>query len=365
MSDDRPTLYQQLSGLNPLSPKSRDGKEEKLPTVVSSWVLQSYPSSGIPTHSDAKLVTAPFPTHVPYESLLIRVNYLTVDPYLRREFKQGFGTIGKVLRTEGVGTVIRSEHPSFNVGDKVQGFFGWTDFAVVDASAVTRINPEWKQSYCLGVLGMPGATAYYGLFHVCQAKPGDIVFVSAASGAVGAAVGQMAKLSGCTVIGSVGSADKVKYTASLGFDHVINYKNKDTETLIKEIKEIAPGGINCYFDGTGGPVTDAVISSMVTNGRVAVCGQIHYYGQAPPARAGTGDLALFPIILAKQLTVQGFMVGQFKPWDTALNRIAGWIKSGKITVTEDMADGIGNMFDAFLSLYSGQNLGKKLIRLAH
>jgi len=208
---------------------------------------------------------------------------------------------------------------------------------------------------------MPGATAYFGFFDICLPKPGDTLFVTGAAGAVGSLVGQLGKIAGCKVIGSVGNKDKVNFCKQLGFDEVLIYSGKDMKTLNTELKTIAPQGIDCFFDNTGGPMSDAVFKNMNTFGRVSICGQIaHYHNVDPDSVTG---LPVLTTILRKQLKVEGWIVTRWSDHMIAHNRLSGWIKDKKLIVKEDFTDGFENMADAFIGLFSGKNTGKAVIRV--
>jgi len=270
--------------------------------------------------------------------------------------------LGEVMHGDGIGTVLKSTHEGYEVGDVVYGPVGWQDFAVTTGNRFTKVSKTWKKSHVLGALGMPGATAYYGLIEICHPRPGETLFVSGAAGAVGSLVGQIAKIMGLTVIGSAGGTSKLNALRDFGFDHVVDYKDKTSEQLSTEIKALAPQGIDIYFENTGGPVSEAVVMNMNTGGRISVCGQINEYNSETPLSI-TG-LPYLMYILFKQLKVEGFMVPRFLPWTKAHNAIHQWITEGKIRVVETETVGLENAFDAFLGLFSGKNTGKAIVRVA-
>jgi len=276
--------------------------------------------------------------------------------------------LGTPITGAGVGKVVETRSTRFAIGDTVAGAYGWQEYAVVHelAGTMMKIDPTYKPSHTLGVLGMPGATAYFGFLEVCHPRPGDVVFVTGAAGAVGALVGQIAKLTGCFVVGSAGGAAKVKQCLELGYDACIDYKGKDTDALEAELRALVAtrgGGVDCFFDNTGGAMSDAVMLCMSQFGRVSVCGQIALYNAADQKRV-TGAPILMNL-LAKQVKAEGFIVTRWKDnWPLAFRHLHAWIKEGKIRVTEDVTDGIENMFKAFLTLFSGENNGKKLVRVS-
>lgn len=304
---------------------------------------------------------------VPSGHFVVKIQFLTVDPYMRGTMNpMAYGManpIGTVMRGSGVGVVVHSKHPGYAVGDTVLGPFGWQEFAVTNGMMVEKISKEWQMSHALGALGMPGATAYYGLFDVLKPRAGETLFVSGAAGAVGSLVGQLGKLAGLTVIGSTSGEDKIKFAKSVGFDHVLSYKDKTAEELEAELKKVAPQGIDIYFDNTGGPMTYAVVNTLNQFGRISICGQIAYYNLANPNKVEAPPL--FMKLLMKQATAQGFLVTQFKPWTHAHNRMFKWIQEGKLVVHEDVVDGFENMVKAFFGLFGGANTGKQLVRLTH
>ena len=267
--------------------------------------------------------------------------------------------LGDVITGEAVGKVIKSRNRKIKEGYFVNAHIGWQEYGKTDGNSVRIIDPNLAPiSTALGILGMPGLTAYFGLLNICKPLPGDTVVVSAASGAVGAVVGQIAKIMGCRVIGIAGSEQKIDYCSSeLNFDFVINYKK---ENVINKILEYAPEGVDVYFDNVGGEISDAVISNIAIGGRIAICGQISLYNleeaSMGPRMGGT--------LLINQASMQGFLVFQFKSqYQDGLIRLSDWVRKGSLKYKEDIIDGIENVPKAFIGMMNGKNFGKLLIRL--
>jgi len=295
---------------------------------------------------------------------LVRVLYISLDPAMRGWMNEGKSYVppvglGEVMRAGGLGRVIASNDPSLAVGDTVVGMTGVQDYAVVKASQLTKVDPRLAPlPRFLGALGMPGMTAYFGLLDICQPTEGETVVVSGAAGAVGALVGQIARIKGCRVVGIAGGPDKCRYlTDELGFDAAIDYKKEDVG---KSLRQHCPKGIDVYFDNVGGAITDAVFMQMNVGARVAVCGQISQYNNTKP-EMGPRLLGMLIVARAK---VQGFLITDFMPkFGPALVEMAGWVKSGAIKYREDIVEGFENLPRAFIGLLQGENTGKRLVKL--
>lgn len=326
-------------------------------------VLRSRPER-MPSQDNFELVETEIPEPGEGE-FRIATEFISVDPYLRGMLREGKSYIepvkvGDVMSSGAVGTVDLSRHPSFRTGDVVLGHWGWRESFVSDGNGVERFDPHLGPiSTALGVLGMPGMTAYFGLLDIGQPNAGETVFVSAAAGAVGSLVGQIAKLKGCRVAGSAGSDEKVRYLLDdLRFDGAFNYKS--TDDYGSALKEACPGGIDVYFDNVGGPLTDAVFPQLNMGARIVVCGQIDQYN-SPEAPHGPRHLWQ---LITKQARAEGFLVFQFKDrYPEAQREIAGWLRDGKITYRETIAEGIENTPAAFIGLFKGENIGKQLVRV--
>ncbi len=333
------------------------------PAVYRQFKLAARPQ-GMPKESDFELVNAPMPEPKEGEVLLKTV-YLTVDPYMRgritgvRSYADPVN-IGDVMGGGTVGQVVQSNSPGFQPGDYAVGFLGWQEFGVAPAKTLQKLNPALAPvSTALGILGMPGMTAHFGFLDICKPQPGETVVVSGAAGAVGSAVGQIAKIKGCRVVGIAGRDDKVDYLKKeLGFDEAFNYKS--TADYGEKLKELCPKGIDCYFDNVGGAITDAVFPLMNQFGRVSVCGLISQYNLERPEPGPR----LLQYILVKQLKVEGFIVTRFMSrFPEGIMQMAKWIQEGKLKYQEQIVEGFENTPRAFIGLLQGENLGKMLVKL--
>ena len=328
------------------------------------WLLAERPT-GEPAQDSFELRETAVPSPAPGE-LLVRTRFLSVDPYMRGRMRDAESyaepwDVGDALRGGVVGEVIESESEAYDSGDLVTGEGRWADYATLDADDVAPVDPTIAapEAY-LGVLGMPGRTAYFGLLDVGEPKPGDTVVVSGAAGAVGSVVGQIAKRNGCRVVGFAGSDEKTDWlTDDLGFDAAINYKT--TDDYRAALDEAAPDGVDVYFDNVGGPITDAVFTKLNLDARVAVCGQIaHYNDEEVP----TGPRKL-PGLIPVRAKVQGLLVGDFATrFGEASERLADWVASGELKHRETVVEGLENAPDAFLGLFSGDNIGKQVVRVS-
>jgi NADPH-dependent curcumin reductase CurA len=297
---------------------------------------------------------------------LVRIIYLSVDPYMRGRMNDAASyaapqKLDEVMGGGAVGHIVASRHHDFKDGEFVVGFFGWQQYGVSDGRGVRKVDPGVAPlSAWLGALGTTGLTAYFGLFDICDPKPGETVLVSGAAGAVGSAVGQLAKIRGARAVGIAGGDDKVRWIVDeLGFDAAFNYKTE--QRLSDKLKELCPKGIDCYFDNVGGAITDAAFRLMNTSGRVSVCGQIALYNLEKP---DTGP-RLLPLVIVRTLKVQGFLVFQYAHrYDEAITQMAGWMREGKLKYRETVATGIENAVSAFLGMLRGENIGKQLVKIS-
>jgi NADPH-dependent curcumin reductase CurA len=319
---------------------------------------------GLPKDSDFALVETPVPE--PEEGyFVVKALTLSVDPYMRGRLRDRKSyaepvAVGDVMVGESVARVVSSRHPGFREGIYVRGMFGWQEYAVTSGRGVRIINEERApHSTALHVLGMPGLTAYFGLLDVCEPKAGEIVVVSGGAGAVGSAVGQLAKIHGCKVVGIAGSDEKVAFMKELGFDAGFNYKT--TDNYYAKLKELCPDGIDVYYDNVGGPITDAVFPLLNLHARVGICGQISQYNLEKP---DLGPRILWHLI-PQRAKVQGFLVFDFvKRHDEALQKLGDWVAEGKLKYRESYTDGLENALSAFRGLFDGANIGKQLVRVA-
>lgn len=300
--------------------------------------------------------------------LLLQILYLSLDPYMRGRMN-ATKSYAKPVDVDGVmegGTVARvmiSRHPEFAEGDIVLSHSGWQSFALSDGAGLRKLDPAAAPiTTALGVLGMPGFTAYAGLLTIGQPKPGETVVVAAASGAVGSAVGQIARIKGARAVGIAGGAEKCAFVREEpGFDAVVDHRADD---FAEQLKAACPGGIDIYFENVGGPVWDAVFPLLNEFARVPVCGLIAQYNVI--ADAGTDRLpTLMQQVLHRSLTIRGFIQREFVDQRPAFYReMAEWIASGRVRYREDIVDGIENAPQAFLGLLEGRNFGKLIVRIA-
>ncbi len=333
-------------------------------TEINHQITLAVRPDGYPNESDFKQVESPVPQPGEGE-VIVRAIWLSLDPYQRGRMRdaQSYATpvaLGEVVVGGIVGRVVKTRTPAFAVGDIVEGSLGWQDYGISDGRNLRKVDTGLGPiSTAIGILGMPGMTAYFGFLDVAEPNPGDTVVVSAASGAVGAIVGQISKLMGCRTVGIAGTQAKIDYIVDeLGFDVGINYK---TENVASALADACPQGIDVYFDNVGGPITDAVMEQIAVGGRISICGQISQYNVEEP-EPGPRNLGL---LVRKQAKVQGFLVGQFaNRHEEARLRIAQWIKEGKIKYKEDVVEGLENAPRAFIGLMRGENFGKLLIKVS-
>lgn len=333
-----------------------------IPTGYRRVVLARRPDTDL-VESDFRVEHVPMPEPGPRE-LLVRVIYLSLDPYMRGRVRDAPSyakpvAIGEVVTGGAVGEVVKSNHPDFAVGDIVEDRFGWQEYAIASGPALRKVDPSIAPiSTANGVLGMPGMTAYFGLYEVGQPKPGETVVVSAASGAVGQIVGQLAKIAGCRAVGVAGGGEKCKFvTDTLGFDACVDYRAD--HDLAAAVKAACPDGVDVYFDNVGGRVSDAVLGNLNYFARVALCGSI---SQAGKAEVGPRMMGTF---VSKRVTARGFIVWDFSAkYAAAMRRMGEWVRSGRIKYKEDVVDGIDSAPRAFIGMLRGENFGKMLVRLA-
>ncbi|MEU6771430.1 NADP-dependent oxidoreductase [Streptomyces sp. NPDC046759] len=343
--------------------------------INREWHLLSRPV-GWPKPEDFALVETPVPA-AGEGQVLLRNKFLSVDPYMRgrmsaaKSYAAPF-ELGKVMQGGAVGEVVESHAEGISAGDHVLHFFGWREYAVVDAKNAVKVGPalapavkvddeahEVPLSAYLGVLGMTGLTAYAGLLRTASFKEGDIVFVSGAAGAVGSEVGQLAKLLGASrVIGSAGSDEKVKLLVEeYGFDAAFNYKNGPVD---EQLRQAAPDGIDVYFDNVGGDHLEAAIGSLRQGGRVAVCGMISVYNNTEPA-PGPRNLAR---LIQTRARIEGFLVGDhYDLQPEFVQKVGPWVASGELKYRETVVEGVENTLEAFLGVLRGDNIGKMIVKL--
>jgi len=328
--------------------------------MARAWHLKNRPE-GLPTDDDFELKELELPA---LSDGMVRIcnRWLSVDPYMRgrmndvKSYVPAF-QLGEPMDGGAVGEVVESKAEGFAPGDLVQHMAGWRDEAVVPARMVQKL-PELgaEPQRFLGVLGVTGATAYFGLLDAASAKEGDVVFVSAAAGAVGSVVVQVAKAKGMTVIGSAGGPEKCDLVRSLGADQVIDYK---AGSILKSLAAAAPDGIDVYFDNVGGDHLDAAFALARDHARFAICGMIQGYNDPTPA-----SFRFIARVIAARIRLKGFIVFDYFPRMAEFYRDMGqWVASGAVKAEETVVDGLEAMPDAFRGLFSGQNVGKMLVRL--
>lgn len=318
---------------------------------------------GMPDETCFELVEAPRPE--PAEGqVVVRTHFLSIDPYFRRMMGGGHGqyanplNIGDVMVGRGAGIVEASRHPDFAPGDAVQAEFGWREYVVLDGKGLRKLPADLRPlSLSLGMIGQSGATAFVGLVEIANVQRGETVVVSAAAGAVGSAVGQIARIMGCRAVGIAGGAAKCRHVVEdLGFDACIDYKAADVGSALADA---APGGVDVYFDNVGGEILDAVLPHLKQNARVPICGQISQYNRSEPRGLhNIGEL------LNKCAMMRGFRIGNhLAARDAALEQLMTWHRKGLLKHRETVADGIEQAPAALINMLSGGNVGKQVVRV--
>ena len=329
--------------------------------------LAAHPT-GLPRPSDLTMSEEPIPTPGSGQ-MLCRTIYLSLDPYMRGRMSKGPSyargvDLGDVMVGRTVSRVVESNLAGYEPGDFVLTSSGWQEYALSDGSGARKLDPAHAPiSTALGVLGMPGMTAYVGLLRVGELKEGESVVVSAASGAVGAVVGQIAKIKGCRVVGIAGAREKCEYvTHELGFDACVSHLN---DTMPEDLADACPDGVDVYFENVGGKVFDAVLPLLNNFARVPVCGRIATYNDAAPPPGPNQVPGLMGLTLVRRLMFRGFIVFDHADLEADFLRDVGaWIRSGEITYREDIVEGLENVVEAFLGLFRGANFGKLLVRVS-
>ena len=318
---------------------------------------------GMPKSSD--WTYAEEPVREPKEGeLLVQVLYISLDPAMRmwindvRSYMPPVG-IGEVMRALGLGIVTASRNPRFAVGDHVSGLFGVQEYALTDGKGVTKIDPRVVPlPKYLNVLGMTGMTAYFGLLDTGQPKPGETVVVSAAAGAVGAVVGQIAKIKNCHVVGIAGGAEKCRYIVQdLGFDAAIDYKNEDVK---QSLRKQCTKGIDVYFDNVGGTILEAALANLARGARIVVCGAISQYCNTGPIAGPSNYLSL----VSNRATMKGMLVIDYADrYAQAGAEMAAWMAAGKLKSREDIVEGLATFPETLLKLFKGENSGKLMLKV--
>jgi NADPH-dependent curcumin reductase CurA len=319
---------------------------------------------GMPKRSDWTYTEEP--VREPKEGeLLVQLLYISLDPAMRgwineaRSYMPPVG-IGEVMRALGVGIVTASRNPRFAVGDHVSGSFGVQEYALTDGRGVTKVDPRIAPlPKYLSVFGMTGMTAYFGLLETGQPKPGEMVVVSAAAGAVGAVVGQIAKIKNCRVVGIAGGAEKCRYIVhELKFDAAIDYKSEDVK---KSLRKHCPDGIDVYFDNVGGAILDAALAQLARGARIVICGAISQYNNTGPITGPSNYLSL----LSNRATMKGTLVLDYVDrYAQAGAEMAGWMAAGKLKSREDIVEGLATFPETLLKLFNSENSGKLMLKVA-
>ena len=326
-------------------------------------VLASRPQ-GVPTAAQFRFENREMPSPAPGQ-VLLKTRYVSVDPYMRGRMSDAKSyvapfALGEPIAGGVVAEVVESHLPELPVGSTVVGNLPWQQYSVATAKELNRVPADKAPaSYFLGLLGMPGITAYFGLLDICQPKVGETVVVSGAAGAVGLVVGQLAKIKGARVVGTAGSDEKVAHLQALGFDEAINYKT--TPDLAQALAAATPHGIDCYFDNVGGAITDAVYDRLNKHARIAVCGQISTYNATatPTGPRPEGKL------LKTSSRLQGFIVSDYLPrWPEAVAQLTEWYAAGLLQGEETVTEGFDQIPAAFLGLFTGENTGKAVVKVA-
>lgn len=325
--------------------------------------------TGAPKETDMELREGKIRIRVPPGSggVLVRNLYLSCDPYMRgrmRDFSNSYIPSfqpGSVVEGFGVSKVVDSDDRSFKAGDIVEGMTGWEEYSLIlKTDRLRKIETDGVPlSYHVGLLGMPGFTAYAGFYEVCLPKKGESVFISAASGAVGQLVGQLAKLYGCYVVGSAGTKKKIDLLKSkLGFDEAFNYKEESD--LTAALRKYFPSGIDIYFDNVGGAMLDAALVNMRPYGRIAVCGMVSQHGLT-----NTDGIQNLFCLITKRIRMQGFLQSDYQHlFPQFLECMVNYYKQGKVVYIEDMSEGLESAPAAFVGLFSGKNVGKQVVRVS-
>ncbi|MBM0103899.1 NADP-dependent oxidoreductase [Steroidobacter sp. S1-65] len=306
------------------------------------------------------------PTRAPGDNeVLVKTLYLSLDPAMRGWMNEGKSYIapvqlGEVMRAGGVGKVIESRHPKFSPGEFVSGSLGVQEYATLEAKLLTKIDPALAPlpAY-LGAFGMPGMTAYFGLLDIGKPQPGETVVVSGAAGAVGTVVGQIARIKGCRVVGIAGGQQKCEYlTQQLGFDAAIDYKAEDVK---KALRQHCPKGVDVYFDNVGGDILDIVLTQLARKARIVICGAISQYNSTTGVKGPSNYLSL----LVNRASMTGMVVFDYADrYAEAGREMAGWYKAGQLKTREDVVSGLDTFPETLLKLFSGENFGKLVLKVA-
>ncbi len=328
---------------------------------ISQFILASRPT-GLPSPETFRLEHTELPALKDNE-VLLKAWYLSVDPYMRgrmndvKSYAASF-EVGKPIAGSVVAKVTESMNKKFRKGDVVTGHLPWATYSIANGEHIQKIdNMDVPPSYFLGILGMPGRTAYFGITDIGRPEKGDTVVISGAAGAVGIVAGQIAKIMGARVVGIAGTDEKCRMLKEeFGYDDALNYKT--SKSLRKDLAALAPEGVDVYFDNVGGEITDAVVANLDFHARIALCGQIsHYNDTRIPV-----SMSILPMLLTRSVKLQGFIVGNYSAkFEDASRQLAEWVTTGKLKYTETIVHGFEKLPETFLGLFEGKNSGKMLV----
>lgn len=332
--------------------------------TLSHQIILTARPTGTPDSSDFSLIERAIDPLKEGE-VLLKTLYLSVDPYMRGRMREGPSyiapfQINQPLIGGSVAEVIDSQSPLLKKNDIVYGFLDWADYSITNAENVRKIDTHLAPiSTALGVLGMPGLTAYFGLFKIGQPKPGDTVVISGAAGAVGMTAGQIAKLKGCRVIGIAGGPEKTAFLIhELGFDAAIDYKKGRVK---EDLEDLCQKGIDIYFDNVGGEISDLVLQKINKHARIVLCGQISTYNASQPEMGPRPELTL----IVRSALMQGFIVHDYQDeYPAGISQLSRWLREGQLKYRETIIEGLENAPKAFIGLFTGQNIGKQLVKIS-
>jgi NADPH-dependent curcumin reductase CurA len=355
-----------LASLGALGTMALDPTWAAEPAMNRKIVLASRPQ-GKATVDNFRLEQSPVPA-VGDGEVLLKTEWLSLDPYMRGRMNAGASyapgvPLGAVMVGETVGRVVKSRNTAFAEGDLVTAYVGWQEYAVSNGFGLRKLDPRIsKPSYALGVLGMPGLTAYVGLLDIGEPKPGETVVLAASTGAVGSVVGQIAKLKGCRVVGLAGAAEKCKYAVDvLGYDACVSHYDKD---MASKLAAECPKGIDVYFENVGGSSWEAVMPLLNRFARVPVCGLIAHYNQSELPTGPDRMSLLQMMILSKSIKMQGFIISDHRDRVPAfIGDMTQWISDGAVKYKEHVVEGLENAPEAFIGFFSGANFGKLVIQV--
>lgn len=337
-------------------------EEQNAASGNRQWKLRTRPQ-GMVKDSDFSLEDGPMPA-VSDGEVLVKTLYLSLDPAMRGwlEDRRSYVPpvqLGETMRAMGIGQVIESRSPDFKVGDLVQGGLGWQEYVSLAGKLLRVLPPGMPPTLFLGVLGMTGLTAYFGLLDIGKPVAGETVLVSGAAGATGSIAGQIARIQGCRVIGIAGGADKCEWLIKEGrFDAAIDYKSED---VAKRVRELCPKGINVYFDNVGGEILEVALANLAQRARVVLCGGISNYNDPK----GTTGPRNYLNLIAARARIEGFLVFDYASrFNDAIRELSGWLQKGELRHEEDIQTGLENAPAALRRLFEGQNRGKQILKIA-